>query len=344
MELIVMDKDFTELGTIELFSSLQWNRKYYECGDYELHCSTDYFELLDSGTYLFRSGYELALIDSVDLSRSSTNESTTKVTGKFIESILNDRVCPGTKTYTGTHEAIARQCIDEYFISPTDTDRKFNYLSLGADGGYGTDTTLELKNDEIGDSVYTLLEEQELSQQIDYDYQTNTLKYQVWKGTDRTDDQDANTWAVFSDEFENITDTEYSKNISDYKNVAYVIGKNNVVCEVDQSNGERRREMTVTSTESDTAVLKSKGEQALTKYKTIEVFNGKIINSDNLVYRTGWDLGDLVTVINKQVNKILNIRITEIKEVFEDGEMKITPKFGSDYLSISNFIKREAGK
>lgn len=344
MELIVMDKDFNELGTIEKFSSLQWDRKYYECGDFELHCSTEYFELLDTGTYLFRKGYEFVLIDSVNLSRSSENESTTKVTGTFIEGILNDRVCPGTKSYSGTHEEIARACIDEYFINPTDTDRKVQYLSLADSGGYGISTTLELKNEEIGDELYTMLEEQELSQRIDYDYLTNTLKYIVWKGYDRTSDQSVNSWAVFSDEFENITDTEYSKDISDYKNVAYVIGKNDVVYEVDQSNGERRREMTVTSTESDTSILKSKGEQALTKYKTIEVFNGKVIDSDNLKYRVDWDLGDLVTCINQQVNKIINIRITEVKEVFEDGEMKITPRFGSDYLSIANFIKREAGK
>ena len=37
MEIIVYDRNLYRLGTIENHTSLQWHRKYYECGTFELH-------------------------------------------------------------------------------------------------------------------------------------------------------------------------------------------------------------------------------------------------------------------------------------------------------------------
>ncbi|MFR0755576.1 MAG: Gp37-like protein [Hominisplanchenecus sp.] len=37
MEIIIYDRNLYRLGTIENHTSLQWHRKYYECGTFELH-------------------------------------------------------------------------------------------------------------------------------------------------------------------------------------------------------------------------------------------------------------------------------------------------------------------
>ena len=36
MELLILDNEFGEIATVEIFSSLQWNRKYYDYGNFEL--------------------------------------------------------------------------------------------------------------------------------------------------------------------------------------------------------------------------------------------------------------------------------------------------------------------
>ena len=340
MELVIMDKDFKEIGTVDKFSSLLWHRKYFEPGSWSLQCEQNLFENLDQGVYVFRKGYELALIDEVDLRRTSNNETLVTASGKFVEEMLNDRVYPRETTRTGTYESIARGFISDFYI--TDQARRIPYLELGEEMGGTAQTSLNINRKEIGDALYTMLEEAELSQRIDYDYLSDRLIYRVWKGLDRTQNQNVNSWAVFSDGYENITDTEYSIDRSQYKNFCYVVGKDPVTVEVDQTNGERRREMVVSQIdETNTSVLRAKGEQALSKYKKFEKFSGRILANSNLVYRTDYDLGDLVTCINTQVGKMADLRITEVKEVYEDGEITITPIFGNDYLGIVNYIKRE---
>ena len=37
VELIVMDNDFTPQGVIDVYSSLIWERRFYENGYFELH-------------------------------------------------------------------------------------------------------------------------------------------------------------------------------------------------------------------------------------------------------------------------------------------------------------------
>lgn len=343
MELLILDGNFNEIATIDVFSSLQWNRKYYDYGDFELETDISHAKLFQEGIYLFRKDYELAIIEEMVYTRSDSNEYSLKVCGRFITSILNDRVAVGEKKYTGNHEEIAYQMINENFIQPSDISRKINFLSLANKKILGESTTLEIKNAIIGKKLNEFLEEKELSQIIEYDYLNNQLKYSVWKGLDRTEEQLINTWAVFSDDYDNITDIDYSYDTADYSNFAYVVGKDNLKVEVNQiKDGERRREKVFSSSDSDRNVLTDKGKQELDKNKLVEVIECNILSNENLLYRRDYDLGDLCTVKIRSIDKMTSLRITEVKEVYENGEIKIEPKFGDDYITITKFIEREA--
>lgn len=342
MELLILDKNFEEIATIELFSSLQWNRKYYDYGDFELETDISHVKLFQEGVYLFRKDYELALIEEITYERSDSNEYSLKVSGRFITAILDDRVVVGEKKLTGNHEDIAYQLLNENFIQPTDALRKVNYLSVASKSKLGESTTLELKNAVIGKKLNEFLEEKELAHKIEYDYLNNQLVYSVWKGLNRTEEQTINSWAVFSDDYDNIVNIDYSHDMSDYINFAYVVGKDNLRVEVNQiKEGERRREKVVSSSDSDRNVLADKGKQELDKNKLVEVIDCNILSSENLLYRRDYDLGDLCTVKIRSIDKMSSLRITEVKEVYENGEIRIEPKFGDDYITITKFIERE---
>lgn len=345
MELIILDSNFSELGSIDTFNSLQWVRQYYDFGHFQINCGTEHFNLLDKGSYLLRPGYELGVIEELDYYRSESNEYSLTCKGRFVTAILNDRVVVGEKKFTGTHEVIAKQLLSENFITPSDVSRKVLNLSLGALKGLGESTSLEIKNDEIGDVLSAFLEEKELSQRIDYDYLENKLIYTVWQGLDRTENQSTNDWATFSDDFDNIADAEYSKNDSDYKNFIYVVGKDNLIASVNQVQTNERRKETVTSSyDSSISVLEDKGRQELKKDIQVDVINCTAISGLNLLYKRDFDLGDLCTVKIRKLDKVATMRITEVKEIYEDGEVIILPKFGDDFITIKRFIEREVTK
>lgn len=345
MELLILDKNFEEIGTLDTFNSFQWTRKYYDTGDFQLQCDIAYFNMFVEGAFLFRKDYELALIEEINYTHSDNAEYSLSVKGRFISVILNDRVVKKKQTLTGTHEDIAYQLLEENFVNPTDTLRRIDSLLLLDKKQLGEETSLELNNTSIGKKLDEFLKEKELSQRIQYDYLTNTLQYDVWKGKDRTEEQTMNSWAVFSDDYENVVDIEYSYDNSDHKNFAYIIGKNDMVVEVNQVLGnERRIEIVTTSSEEEVASLTEKGRQELDKNKNVDVIDCSIMSSENMLYLRDYDLGDLCTIKIRTLDKMTNLRITEVKEVYENGEVTITPKFGDDYMTIIKFIEREAQK
>ena len=344
MELLLLDHNFEEIGMIDNFVSLQWIRKYYDVGQFILSCSTEYFRLLDEATYIFIKHKELAMINEIKMEISSDNNYSLSVLGSFIEAILDDRVIVGEHVFNGSHEEIARNLLTNNFINPSDANRKISNLSLGVFKNIGHSTSLEIKSKSIGKSLYTFLKEHELSQRITFDYMTNKLIYEIYQGLNRTDNQSLNSWALFSDELEITSNSSYSKDVSTFKNFAYVIYKDDLVSAVDcVGNSNRRIEMVVNSNEV-IDVAKNKAKQELDKYKIIELFNASVNSNDNLMYLRDYDLGDLVTCISSQIGKMANKRITEINEVYEDGNVTINPKFGDDYITISKFIEREVGK
>ena len=181
---------------------------------------------------------------------------------------------------------------------------------------------------------------------------------------DRTESQSTNEWASFSNNFENIKNESYSRDNKKYKNFVYIIGKdaenNPVVVEVDKTSGEERRELFLKSSKSMKredntvmtlneykALLRQEALEKLEDYKVVETFDGEINVSANLVYKKDYNLGDLCTVINTTVGKILEKRIIEITEVYEDGNIEINPVFGDDYITVDktvNKIKKEVNR
>ena len=61
MEIHVYDRNLRRLGHIENHTSLQWHRKYYECGTFELHCpvTAENLRLLKPGNVIAKGDNKL---------------------------------------------------------------------------------------------------------------------------------------------------------------------------------------------------------------------------------------------------------------------------------------------
>ena len=76
-------------------------------------------------------------------------------------------------------------------------------------------------------------------------------RFEVWQGLDRTQGQSGNSWAVFSDRYENIQSLSYITDHSSMRNYAYIAGAGEgearTVVTLDQTNGQPRRCLLYTS-------------------------------------------------------------------------------------------------
>ena len=367
MQVYILDKKLQTIGAIKVFNSLIWTRRYYEPGVFEIHASSGYFALLNTGTYICRiDRTELGVIREVNYAQTDKGERSAYCKGYFAEKLLDDRVLQPPVNITGTPEEIARALVDGFAVNPSDPGRVISQLSLGSVKGLGTSVTLQATGDKLGGKLYGIEQTQEISHRIVYDYEENTLTFECWKGLDRTEDQENNSPAIFSNRFYNVKSAIYDRDESSYANYAYVAGEGEgaarVTVEVDirPDPTEERREIYVDARDLQSeyedesgnkhtytaaqyrSILSQRGLEKLAEFSKIETVNSDIDAGANLVYMKDFDLGDLCTYQNTDVGIECDERITAIQEVYEGAKMTLNITFGTDEATtITKIIKRE---
>lgn len=347
MELLLLDKNFQICGIIDDFSSLVWNRKYYECGSFTLQTKLDKYNDIKMAKYIYCKDFiETGVIEAIKIQDSNNIVETS---GRFLESILAKRVIDVTKYFTNkTTEDIIRSLISDLAIN--NTTRKIDKLKLGTRQGLGTSRTMQMTGDNLLTKIYELCKEDELSIRVRYDFENDEIIAEVWQGLNRLDTQNVNTWAIFSKNFENVTDSTYNTDKTKYCNFAYVEGevqdengeKHRVGTTVDRTKeGEERIELYVdardlqkdeeTTDAEYLEMLKERGIEKLNENNKVEEASFSIDPYSNLIYKQDFDLGDKVVFKNAELGFNIENRIVGISEVYENGNMTIDITFGDEY-------------
>lgn len=285
----------------------------------------------NGGKYLCCKDFkETAKLETMEYNSSGTGTSVI-LTGRFLESVLADRVVKTTTTYSGTTEQIARNMVNDFCINCGNPlfDGK---LKLGIYRGLGQKRVYQNTGDDIKTALYELLKLDGLSYSIDYNYEEDTLTFDVWGGLDRTENQNINSWATFCKNFENIQNDKYSADETQFKNFAYVAGEgvagHRVVVEVNQiKSGEERKELYVDARDlqqsdgmSDSQykeTLKQRGLEKLQENNKVEITEFDVDPESNLEYGKNYNLGDMVMYKNEDLGLYVENRIVGISEIFE---------------------------
>lgn len=343
MDLYILDKNFNILKIVSVFTSLVWNRKYFETGSFSLKIEGDnFFNDYNErkAKYIYNKNFkELAVIQSLK-NQSDSKGKTTNISGKFMETILSDKVIRTTENYYDYSVNIARALIQNHI-----TDYVLNIIiDNSVDLSEMSKIQVSFTGETIEEAIRKMFENDGISFNIVYDYLENKLNLNIWKGLDRTDTQNVNTWAIFSESNETILDSTYTYNDSKYKNVAIVAGEgegaNRVIVEVDLSeSGEKKKELYVDARDLQQGdltlaqyknALRTRGIEKLLENKLVEKVDFSADTKSTLIYKTDYDLGDIVTY--KEDNGYINKRITGITEAYEGENEKLDIIFGDDYV------------
>ena len=360
-DVIILDGGFKPLlPVVDAYSSLQWTRKYCECGDFELHTPMTFCEVLREGKYVYRGdAKETGMIEEFGYSLESGGEESVYVKGRFLNALLENRVANAVKTVRNTAEVVMRTLVNTYAISPADSARQIQKLELGVLNGVGSYVETQIEEGEnLLEYFEGLCAQQEVSCLIRYDFYADKLIFEVWKGLDRSDAQTENNMAVFSREFENISSESYVISRDKYKNFAYVVGGEDEAPIIEtvsvMAAGEERREMYIDAgnikqkddngdpiSEADyRALLRQRGLEKLKEHTVAESVDTAIHPNGNLTYKKDFDLGDLCVVRNGRIGYQTVQRITEIKETYENGSAEIQAVFGNEKVTIKKYIDR----
>lgn len=347
MELYVLNRDFEIINYIDTFVSLEWVKRYFDTGDYVLNCVADMniINSLQKRNYLVREDDErIMIIEKINITTSAENGNTVNVSGRSIESILGRRIIwkQTNSKASETVEQFVRRLVDENAINPTDPKRKIPNLILGELKGF----TEKIEKQVTGDNLLTVIKE--ICQAYNYGFKITMnedgyLVFDLYKGTDRSYNQSINPYVVFSNDFDNIINTEYEYDETNISNVALIGGEgegtDRKYQSIGNSEGLDRYELFVDAND----ISSNNGEISLTDYNNlliergnekiaentfVESYTGEVETTLTYVYKKDYDLGDIVETVN-EYGMEATPRIIEIIESENENGYRVVPTFGT---------------
>lgn len=199
-----LDENFAPVAEIDIYESLILHLKYFECGIFELYVN----RIIPGMKYCYMDEFPG---DNVGIVESISTKNGVIYKGRLLKRLLDKKVIAGTRNfYKKTPEQIVKALVREFALQD---------ITVEADKGLGTPVTIQVTGDNLMEFCDTLLETQDLSCEIVYDYENNIKVFRVFQGADNTG------FAPLSTNFENIHSAQYTYDTSDVRNFAYVAGE-----------------------------------------------------------------------------------------------------------------------
>lgn len=230
MEAMILNQDYETISVLDAFESFIWTDRYNEAGDCEVYApaTLELIRNLVEDNYLWRKESEhLMIVNSVTLDTSAEDGVHLTVTGESLEAILKRRVIYPT-TISGNLQNGIQKLLNQSIINPSNSKRRVpNLVFVSSTDSRITSISiseLQYEGENLYDSITELCMAYDLGFKITLNEDTKQMEFQLYMGQDRSYEQETNPWVVFSQDYENLTSTNYYSSKNDYKNAAYILG------------------------------------------------------------------------------------------------------------------------
>lgn len=371
MELYVYSSEMELQGIVEKIASLIWTRRYWSCGEFKLLVpfTEEHSRMLVKNNIIMKRGDdEAAQIRYVSITKNSQGLEEIEVQGKFLIAWIGKRIIKKQIITNDTTQNILYRIVRENVTNPADTARKIPDVSIATDDEDTESGVIDYTSEQYTNAqlaAETAAKAAKLGIRMRTDARTGAHVFSVYEGRDLTAGNTAgNAPCIFSQEFDNIVEQEYTNSVENLKTTAFVGGEEkegvarkvaevggsaaglareevfinatDIVQEYEDDDGEQ---VTLTDTEY-LALLSARGAEELEQYAETLSFGSKINTFANLIYRTDYDLGDRVTCVNKRWGIRIDVRITEIAETYETSGEEIDITFGESLPALLTQIRQ----
>lgn len=361
----VQSLDFTPLAYIDSCPSIQWTRKLWEVGTFEIHCPLSRVgadQLIDD-KIVFLDAHRAGIITSFSMEKSKMKrEIITK--GRELKDLCRWRsAVPGQLEETqyfgydrypaagdpdAAVETVMKHFAARHMLNPEDTNRALSTISVAADQARGTATRWSSRFAHLSDLYKSIGEMYGVGYDVYIDPDNDLYVFDTLHGRDHTAASDHPV--VFSTAWSNIATLKYGVDKGNYYNTAYLGGAGEdearliqVIYAGDEvMAGYDRREIFIDCGSIDNIDdLIYEGKRRLKEYVVVQTLTGDTVPNGPYQYPDDWDLGDFVTLKSEDFGVELDVQITEVKEIYERGKIRAVPTFGKRQR---NFVYDEIRK
>lgn len=332
---IIANTDFERLGTIDDYISFIWTQRYYTPGDFELCVTLDSrnADLLQRDFYIMREDTDdVAIIEDRYFSKTAEGQETIVVTGRFLASILERRIIATQIQVSGTVANCVKALINANAISPAIAARKIPGLQYGTFTNAAKTMQQQFTGKNLLEAITEICENNECGMRIVLT-NDNKFSFYLYDGVDRSYNQDANPYVIFSNQYDNLESSEYQENYTGIATDVLVAGegegtaRKTVWANKTTNTGLARYELYQDARNASTnngeisdsvylAQLREEGLEQITNY--MQLFAGEV-NWNNYNLGEGVNIGDVVVIENTRWGIAINVRIIEIIESVDEG-------------------------
>lgn len=366
----IISQQFELLGEIDNYESLFFTRSWGGIGELELRINRykQYADTLQKGNIIFPYNelHKAYIIKHREIELDEAGKVTENWFIKALElkSIIGQRITlpPSHTAYdfrSSNAETVMKHYVNRNVINPNDSKRRIPQLTLAPDKNRGINISWQSR-------FKNLVEEQEeislnsgLGWIVSVDYKNKKWVFDVLEGRNLTVNQSVNPPVIFSPSFDSVKNLSYTESELNYKNMAYVAGQGEgierrVITLHDSNSGINRHELfidarDIAETDDDEQplpeqqiikALTERGQQQLQEFLQEQYLEGQILTKSSFKYEKDFDLGDIVTVQNKDWGVTLDTRITEVTEVYESSGFQLEAVFGNNRPTLIDKIKQ----
>lgn len=382
MELRVFDTTIEPLGAIDELASLLWHTKYFDVGTFSLLApiTDNNSKLLVEGNIIVKHDGKQEVTDAaggvwrraaqityIHITKDENGLEQIEAQGYMLSRWLAKRCIYPQIVATASNQWLINTIVTNNCGSGASAKRKFQQFIMLAQETIGG-TAVEYTNEvyaNVGTEVKARAQAGKLGYDVLINERTKQYGFYLYKGKDLTaTNNEGNTPCIFSRDFDNVNEQEYTASIENGGNFIYVQGAadddgNQPVTTVDgegatgleleevfcdatdiarkYQNGET--EITI-PLETYLLMLKTRGNAELENYgKTIN-FVSTINTNSNLKFKTDFDLGDRITCKETKWGIQIDARITEVTETYQNGTEQIEATFGDSLPTLVEQIRK----
>lgn len=350
MDLFVLNTNLDTIAIVDTYTSIIWTDRYQECGDFEA-----YTAVTEQMLNVFREEYYVQnrdsehtmIVEGIRIKSDSEEGSHLTITGRSLESILERRIIWGKKTLSGNFQNAIQELLNDCIISPTNSARKIdNFIFEASDDP--TITSLTIDAQYTGDNLYDVIKNTCSERGIGFKVTLNDSKQFVFKlyaGVDRSYDQTANPYVIFSPNYENLLNSNYLSSKKTLKNTTLIGGEGEgserrYIGVTDGSTGLDRRELftdardissdvgdgVILTEDEYNAQLIQRGNEKLAEYTEVVSFEGEAETSIMFKYGEDFFMGDIVQISNEYGHES-RARVLELIRSESNEGISVYPTF-----------------
>ena len=319
--MIEIYRDFELITLDPPFTNFKWRRQFSLAGEFQLETffTPEKMQIFAEGNVIYKRDVdEAALIERRSVIQDIDGNFVLVVSGRMLGSLLDRRVFSHAGQL-GLKEFLTRT-INYNFLSQAGANRQIPNLHFLPMDFPDSTVTAEFSYQDVYSTVTKILEEHSLGLKVFYNLRDRTYDLKVY-AAEETD-------VVFSREFANIIEQDYTDNTENYKNVVYVEGR--YIHNDTLFTGLARREMSIPMPSGGVDVTQN-AVNALVENKALRTLSN-VINpfSKQYEYLTDWNIGSVVTAKNKELGYMEREIVTEITEFYDETGLNLEVNLG-DY-------------